>query len=231
MHYFCVVAGKELNCFDCDSRKDPRCHDPFNFTDHRSDMPPTRKCDGCCVKLVQHRGSCKGLHHFYNSTIFSFYCQLMKQSEELAQTRLTSTCSWWIMSVWLKEVVTEYLSDLIIVFLFSREATLELALSVRYHSLKILNPVSSSVKIKRQKQASKSSVKIKRQNQESKSSVKIKHQNQASKASIKFKHQNQVSKSSVKIKRQNQASKSSVKIKHQNQVSKVKCQNQASKSS
>lgn len=99
LHYFCVVAGKELNCFDCDSRKDPRCHDPFNFTDHRSDMPPTRKCDGCCVKLVQHRGSCKGLHHFYNSTIFSFYCQLMKQSEELAQTRLTSTCSWWIMSV------------------------------------------------------------------------------------------------------------------------------------
>ena len=118
MQYFCVVAGKELNCFDCDSRKDPRCHDPFNFTDHRSDMPPTRKCDGCCVKLVQHRGSCKGLHHFYNSTIFSFYCQLMKQSEELAQTRLTSTCSWWIMSVWLKEVETEYLFDLIIVFLF-----------------------------------------------------------------------------------------------------------------
>jgi len=51
------MSGKELNCFDCDSRKDPRCHDPFNFTDHRSDMPPTRKCDGCCVKLVQHRGS------------------------------------------------------------------------------------------------------------------------------------------------------------------------------
>ena len=72
LQYFCVVAGKELNCFDCDSRKDPRCHDPFNFTDHRSDMPPTRKCDGCCVKLVQHRGSCKDLHHFYNSTIFSF---------------------------------------------------------------------------------------------------------------------------------------------------------------
>ena len=36
-----------------------RCHDPFNFTNHKKDMPDTMKCEGCCVKLVQHRGSSK----------------------------------------------------------------------------------------------------------------------------------------------------------------------------
>ena len=55
----------------------------------------------------------------------------------------------------------------------------------------------SSVKIKRQNQASNSSIKIKRQNQASKSSIKIKHQNQASNSSIKIMHHNQVSKSSI----------------------------------
>jgi len=51
------MSGKEIDCFDCDSRKDIRCHDPFNFTNHKKDMPNTMKCEGCCVKLVQHRGS------------------------------------------------------------------------------------------------------------------------------------------------------------------------------
>ena len=65
---------------------------------------------------------------------------------------------------------------------FSREATLELMLSVHpsvrpfetlvYHQI---HPSKSTIKIKHQNQVSKSSVKIKCQIQASKSSVKIKH--------------------------------------------------------
>ena len=67
--------------------------------------------------------------------------------------------------------------------IFSRKATLGLALSIR-------SSVHLSYKfIKRQNQASKSSVKIKCQNNASKSSVKIKSQNKMSKSSVKIKHQ------------------------------------------
>ena len=51
------AAGKEISCFNCDSNDDPRCLDPFNFTSHARDMPATMECEGCCVKLVQHRGT------------------------------------------------------------------------------------------------------------------------------------------------------------------------------
>merc|ERR1711874_540255 len=50
-------AGKEIDCFDCNSNDDPRCGDPFVFTAHARDMPAVKQCDGCCVKLVQHRGT------------------------------------------------------------------------------------------------------------------------------------------------------------------------------
>ena len=46
-----------------------RCFDPFNFTLHIEDMPDTMQCDGCCVKLVQHRGTGEGetvSHLVYN---------------------------------------------------------------------------------------------------------------------------------------------------------------------
>ena len=78
---------------------------------------------------------------------------------------------------------------------FSRQATLELALLVR-PSICLFVMLKFKV---------------------SKLSVKIKHQNQASKSSVKIKRQNQVSKSNVKIKLQNHASKSSIKIKHHQQ--------------
>merc|ERR1712241_1216950 len=51
------MSGKEISCFNCDSNDDPRCLDPFNFTSHARDMPATMECEGCCVKLVQHRGT------------------------------------------------------------------------------------------------------------------------------------------------------------------------------
>ena len=59
-----------------------------------------------------------------------------------------------------------------ILLLFSREATLGLALSIRLFGILVQKRLKSSV-IKHQNQASNSSIKIKHQNQASKSSVKI----------------------------------------------------------
>ena len=50
------AAGKEIDCFECNSWDDPRCHDPFNFTAFANDMPKIVACEGCCVKLVRDRG-------------------------------------------------------------------------------------------------------------------------------------------------------------------------------
>lgn len=47
----------EIECFECNSWEDPRCHDPFNYTVHKHHMPPVRECEGCCVKMVQFIGT------------------------------------------------------------------------------------------------------------------------------------------------------------------------------
>merc|ERR1719290_954132 len=54
------MAGNTIDCFDCNSWDDPRCHDPWNWTYPKSNMPPTKPCDGCCVKMVQFIGT----HHY-----------------------------------------------------------------------------------------------------------------------------------------------------------------------
>jgi len=55
-NYWIYSAGKEIDCFECNSWDDPRCHDPFNFTAFVNDMPKIVACEGCCVKLVRDRG-------------------------------------------------------------------------------------------------------------------------------------------------------------------------------
>lgn len=52
----CMSTGK-IDCFECNSWDDPRCHDPFNYTIHKKDMPNTTQCEGCCVKMVQFIGT------------------------------------------------------------------------------------------------------------------------------------------------------------------------------
>jgi len=43
------TSTNNLRCFDCNSHTDPYCADPFNWTT----LPPTKICEGCCVKIVQ----------------------------------------------------------------------------------------------------------------------------------------------------------------------------------
>lgn len=51
------MSGSTIECFECNSWEDPRCHDPFNYTLHKHDMPKIRICGGCCVKMVQFLGT------------------------------------------------------------------------------------------------------------------------------------------------------------------------------
>ncbi|XP_021950930.1 protein quiver isoform X1 [Folsomia candida] len=44
--------GQRLLCYDCDSRYDPYCGDPFNYTLPQELRPMTKVCHGCCVKFV-----------------------------------------------------------------------------------------------------------------------------------------------------------------------------------
>ena len=56
---FFFSAGNTIECFECNSWEDPRCHDPFNYTIRQENMPPIRVCEGCCVKMVQFIGTGK----------------------------------------------------------------------------------------------------------------------------------------------------------------------------
>jgi len=54
------MSGNTIDCFECNSWDDPRCHDPWNWTYPKYHMPPSQPCDGCCVKIVQFIGT----HHY-----------------------------------------------------------------------------------------------------------------------------------------------------------------------
>jgi len=51
------LSGNTIDCFDCNSWDDPRCHDPWNWTYPKHHMPPVAPCEGCCVKMVQFIGT------------------------------------------------------------------------------------------------------------------------------------------------------------------------------
>ena len=44
-----LPAAEELECYSCNSVEDSRCQSHFNYTD----KPPTAKCKGWCVKIVE----------------------------------------------------------------------------------------------------------------------------------------------------------------------------------
>ena len=62
------TAGAILDCFECNSWEDPRCHDPFNYSIYKEEMPETKACEGCCVKMVQFIGTGKGYKKKYRPT-------------------------------------------------------------------------------------------------------------------------------------------------------------------
>jgi len=52
------MSDSTIQCFECNSFDDPRCHDPFNYNYTNKDaMPDTTPCNGCCVKMVQFIGT------------------------------------------------------------------------------------------------------------------------------------------------------------------------------
>ena len=75
---YILTAAGTIDCFECNSWDDPRCHDPFNYTIHKEHMPPIVECEGCCVKMVQFIGTGKNIHYTLRLKLLTKYC-FMKQ--------------------------------------------------------------------------------------------------------------------------------------------------------
>ncbi|XP_054721970.1 protein quiver-like [Uloborus diversus] len=51
----CVFS--RIWCYECSTLTDQRCKDPFNATAHPQNLPPLKRCEGCCVKIVMNQGT------------------------------------------------------------------------------------------------------------------------------------------------------------------------------
>jgi len=51
------LSPTQIWCYECESKMDPRCADPFNNTAHPNDLPALRQCQGCCVKIVMNKNT------------------------------------------------------------------------------------------------------------------------------------------------------------------------------
>ncbi|OQR67308.1 protein quiver-like [Tropilaelaps mercedesae] len=47
-----LIADKGILCYTCDSTQDPKCADPWNYTELYDIGIPIETCMGCCVKIV-----------------------------------------------------------------------------------------------------------------------------------------------------------------------------------
>ena len=99
--FFITIADSTIQCFECNSFDDPRCHDPFNYNyTSKEAMPDTTPCNGCCVKMVQFIGTgTEKICESENSLIFVFVPwlnihRLLENSDELFFSSCTIKHFW-----------------------------------------------------------------------------------------------------------------------------------------
>lgn len=51
------LSPTKIWCYECESKDDKRCADPFNTTAHPNDQPALKACQGCCVKIVMNKNT------------------------------------------------------------------------------------------------------------------------------------------------------------------------------
>lgn len=84
------AADSEIDCFECNTWDDPRCGDPFNYSIYPSEMPPIRKCGGCCVKMVQFIGTGAVSRTSLKNVFFKNMCVLQSTTRSGGRARTTS---------------------------------------------------------------------------------------------------------------------------------------------
>lgn len=76
---FILSPESNVMCYDCDSRNDTACADPFNVTAAMMANITTRSCHGCCVKVVRKKHSRK----FFNTFLKLFLKRILYSFKEV----------------------------------------------------------------------------------------------------------------------------------------------------